>query len=197
MPLNEMRILLLVILALPFVAGIVVAALGARNRNAVRWIALGAVLVNLALTGFVIYRAVPTLQKPVADQSTFRPEFVPGDPGKETRGGPVASHSTAWNLMLVGTNGQDGKPAVVQFYIGLDGLNIWLIALTSFLLLPSVLVSWESIKERANEFYAWLLVLQGGLIGVFLAFDIVLFYVFFELTLVPLFFLIGIWGGPA
>src|SRR5947207_14109919 len=63
-------------------------------------------------------------------------------------------------------------------------------------MLPSVLVSWTAVDERVNEFYAWLLVLQTAMTGVFLAFDVVLFYVFFELTLVPLFFLIGIWGGP-
>src|SRR5213079_1671056 len=60
---------------------------------------------------------------------------------------------------------------------------------------PSVLISW-TIEERANEYFAWLLLLQTAMIGVFLSFDIILFYVFFELTLVPLFFLIGIWGGP-
>ena len=63
-------------------------------------------------------------------------------------------------------------------------------------MVPAVLVSWTAIEERVNEFYAWLLGLQAAMTGVFLAFDIVLFYVFFELTLVPLFFLIGIWGGP-
>ena len=57
-------------------------------------------------------------------------------------------------------------------------------------------MSWTSVNERDNEFYAWLLALEVAMIGVFLAFDIILFYVFFELTLVPLFFLIGIWGGP-
>src|SRR5205823_13141633 len=92
--------------------------------------------------------------------------------------------------------GGDGS-AAIQFYIGLDGLNIWLVALTSVLMVPSVLIGWESIKERANEYYAWLLLLQTAMTGVFLSFDLILFYVFFELTLVPLFFLIGIWGGSA
>src|SRR5205823_10161469 len=72
----------------------------------------------------------------------------------------------------------------------------WLVALTSLLMVCSVLFSWESIHERVNEYYAWLLMLQMAMVGVFLSFDILLFYVFFELTLVPLFFLIGIWGGP-
>src|SRR5207302_6786999 len=77
-----------------------------------------------------------------------------------------------------------------------DGLNVWLVLLTAVLMVSSVLVSWTSIQERVNEYYAWLLVLGAAMTGVFLAFDIILFYVFFELTLVPLFFLIGIWGGP-
>jgi NADH-quinone oxidoreductase subunit M len=91
----------------------------------------------------------------------------------------------------------DGQTtSAIQFFIGIDGLNIWLIVLTALLMVSSVLVSWHAVKERVNEFYAWLLVLQTAMVGVFLSFDIVLFYVFFELTLVPLFFLIGIWGGP-
>src|SRR5262249_35255392 len=73
---------------------------------------------------------------------------------------------------------------------------VWLVALTALLLVPSVLISWKAITERVNEYYAWMLLLEVGLLGVFVAFDIILFYVFFELTLVPLFFLIGIWGGP-
>src|SRR5262245_521969 len=193
MSLDLMRSLLLAILALPIVAAVVVAAMGSQNRNAVRWVALAAVAANLLLTGVVAYRAIPRLKMTEPGQTTFQPEYVPGDPGKHTKDGLTETHTTAWDLMPVGPVGKDGKTPQIQFFIGLDGLNIWLIVLTSFLLLPSVLVSWESIKERANEYYAWLLALQGGLIGVFLAFDIVLFYVFFELTLIPLFFLIGIW----
>jgi NADH-quinone oxidoreductase subunit M len=88
-----------------------------------------------------------------------------------------------------------GPAAVIQFYLGIDGLNIWLVVLTALLLVPSVLVSWTAIDDRVHEYYAWLLALETAMLGVFLSFDVVLFYVFFELTLVPLFFLIGIWGG--
>ncbi|MEX0613471.1 MAG: NADH-quinone oxidoreductase subunit M, partial [Pirellulales bacterium] len=70
------------------------------------------------------------------------------------------------------------------------------IVLTTILTVSCVLISWESIRERAAGFYACLLLLEAGLIGVFCAFDLVLFYVFFEFTLVPLFFMIGMWGGP-
>ena len=89
-----------------------------------------------------------------------------------------------------------GPGSAIEFYIGIDGLNIWLIVLTALLMVSAVLVSWKAVQERVHEFYAWMLLLQAAMVGVFLSFDIVLFYVFFELTLVPLFFLIGIWGGP-
>jgi NADH-quinone oxidoreductase subunit M len=113
--------------------------------------------------------------------TTFQPEFVPGDPGD--------THGTTWNLLPIGGG-------TIQFYVGIDGLNVWLVVLTALLMVTAVLVSWASVEERVNEYYAWLLALGTGMLGVFLAFDVILFYVFFELTLVPLFFLIGIWGGP-
>src|SRR5207245_665137 len=72
----------------------------------------------------------------------------------------------------------------------------WLVVLTAVLMVSSVLISWTAIHHRVHEYYAWLLALSSAMMGVFAAFDLILFYVFFELTLVPLFFLIGIWGGP-
>jgi NADH-quinone oxidoreductase subunit M len=83
----------------------------------------------------------------------------------------------------------------VQFSVGLDGLSLWLFCLSSLLLISSVLVSWEAIAERPALYYSMLLLLAGGCLGVFAARDIILFYVFFEFTLIPLFFLIGIWGS--
>ncbi|MEX0711845.1 MAG: NADH-quinone oxidoreductase subunit M [Pirellulales bacterium] len=83
----------------------------------------------------------------------------------------------------------------IRFSLGLDGLSLWLFALSALLMVTSVLVSWEAISERPVAFYSLLLVLETGMLGVFAARDIILFYVFFEFTLVPLFFLIGIWGS--
>jgi NADH-quinone oxidoreductase subunit M len=83
----------------------------------------------------------------------------------------------------------------VRFSIALDGLSLWLFALTTLLAVVSVLVSWEAIAEQASMFYRLLLILETGMLGVFTARDILLFYVFFEFTLIPLFFLIGIWGS--
>jgi NADH-quinone oxidoreductase subunit M len=83
----------------------------------------------------------------------------------------------------------------IQFAVGLDGLSFWLFGLSALLMVVCVLVSWEAISQRAASFYALLLVLEAGLLGVFAAEDVILFYVFFEFTLIPLFFLIGIWGS--
>jgi NADH-quinone oxidoreductase subunit M len=186
-----MRVLLLGLLVVPAVAAVVVALLGARRLDAIRWVSLGATLATAVVAAvlavhFAQLRA--RAEEPAAPQRpAFRPEIVPGDPGD--------THATAWNLVLLGRS-SNGEVAAMQFYVGLDGLNVWLVVLTAVLLVSGVLISWTSIQERVNEYYAWLLVLETGMIGVFLSFDIILFYVFFELTLVPLFFLIGIWGGP-
>jgi NADH-quinone oxidoreductase subunit M len=87
-----------------------------------------------------------------------------------------------------------GAPVDIRFSVGLDGLGVWLFGLSALLFVTSVLVSWEAIADRAPLFYAMLLLLEFGCLGVFVARDIILFYVFFEFTLIPLFFLIGIWG---
>ncbi len=87
-----------------------------------------------------------------------------------------------------------GAPVDIRFDVGLDGLGVWLFGLSALLFVTSVLVSWEAITDRAPLFYAMLLLLEFGCLGVFVARDIILFYVFFEFTLIPLFFLIGIWG---
>lgn len=80
--------------------------------------------------------------------------------------------------------------------LGVDGVSLWLVLLTVFLMPPALLASFESIRERQKEYYAWMLLLLGAMNGVFVARDLLLFYIFFELTLIPMFFIIGIWGGP-
>jgi len=82
----------------------------------------------------------------------------------------------------------------IHFAISVNGVSLWLILLSTFLTPLCVLISWRSIQTRAKEFYAFLLLLEFGLIGVFLAQDLFLFYVFWEVSLVPMYFLIGIWG---
>ncbi len=83
----------------------------------------------------------------------------------------------------------------ISYRVGIDGIALLLILLT-LLLLPLVLMaSWRTVTKRVKEYYLFLLLLQAGMIGVFLALDVFLFYVFWELMLVPMYFLIGIWGG--
>jgi NADH-quinone oxidoreductase subunit M len=82
----------------------------------------------------------------------------------------------------------------IHFAISVNGVSLWLILLSTLLTPICVLISWNYIKDRAKEFYAFLLLLEFGLIGVFLAQDLFLFYVFWEVCLVPMYFLIGIWG---
>jgi NADH-quinone oxidoreductase subunit M len=96
----------------------------------------------------------------------------------------------AW-FTLPGTSG--GIPVHVR--LGLDGLSVLMVGLTA-VLGPIVVLSTENhIRERVKEFMIWLLVMQAGMLGVFLALDVVLFYVFWETSLVPLYFIVGIWGG--
>ncbi len=82
----------------------------------------------------------------------------------------------------------------IRYHIALDGLSLWLVILTTLLTPIAIAVSWNYIDHRVKEFYAFLLLLEFGLIGVFISMDLFLFYVFWEICLVPMYFLIGIWG---
>jgi NADH-quinone oxidoreductase subunit M len=82
------------------------------------------------------------------------------------------------------------------YVIGIDGISFLLIMLTTLLGAISILSSWEAIQDRVKEYYVWFLVLQTGMLGVFMANDMFLFFVFWEAMLVPMYLLIGIWGGP-
>src|SRR2546423_9740355 len=82
------------------------------------------------------------------------------------------------------------------YNLGIDGISFLLIMLTTLLGWVSILSSWSAIEERTKEYYAWFLVLQTGMLGVFMALDFFLFFVFWEAMLVPMYLLIGIWGGP-
>ncbi|MES2280679.1 MAG: NADH-quinone oxidoreductase subunit M [Pseudomonadota bacterium] len=84
----------------------------------------------------------------------------------------------------------------VNYYIGVDGISLWFVLLTAFINVVVIIASWESITTRVNQYMAAFLILSGLMIGVFTALDGLLFYVFFEATLIPMYLIIGIWGGP-
>jgi len=156
---------LLLVIATPLVGALVAWVLGARGRHAVRQSAVVTAIFTLAGAGWLIIRSLQS------------PEAAAGE--------PYAVIEVPWLV--------DGI-FDVRLSLGLDGLSLWLFGLSALLSLTAVLVSWEAIKERTVGFYVLLLVLEAAMLGVFAARDVILFYVFFEFTLVPLFFLIGIWG---
>jgi NADH-quinone oxidoreductase subunit M len=82
-----------------------------------------------------------------------------------------------------------------RYHVGVDGISLWLVILTTLLMPIAVLSSWTAITKRQLTYYALMLLLQSAMIGVFVSLDLLLFYLFFEASLVPMFFLIGIWGG--
>jgi NADH-quinone oxidoreductase subunit M len=83
-----------------------------------------------------------------------------------------------------------------HYHLGVDGLSVWFVLLTAFITVIVVLAGWEVIEERVAQYYAAFLILSGLMIGVFSAVDGLLFYVFFEATLIPMYIIIGVWGGP-
>jgi NADH-quinone oxidoreductase subunit M len=82
-----------------------------------------------------------------------------------------------------------------NYHVGVDGISLWLVLLTTLLVPISILSSWNAVEKRTLSYYVFLLVLEAAMIGVFVSLDLLLFYLFFEASLVPMFFLIGIWGG--
>lgn len=137
------------------------------NRNSVRWFALIATVATLVCAVVLVAH------------------YPHADPGVRENFAQVDAPWFAWT----------GLPLNIRFTIALDGLSLWLFALTALLMVVAVLVSWEAIREQESLYYRLLLLLASGMLGVFVARDIILFYLFFEFTLVPLFFLIGIWGS--
>jgi len=165
-----MEILLLITVLVPLAGGVLLFLSPRLDYRQARSIALGTALAALALTAVLMLAFKPGLTTP---QFAF--------------GGPNGPYGFRW---------LGADQASIRFALGLDGLSVGLFGLTSLLLITAIFASWESVKERPALHYAFLLSLETGLLGLFSSLDVVLFYIFFEFTLIPLFFLIGIWGGP-
>lgn len=84
----------------------------------------------------------------------------------------------------------------ISYILGVDGISLLLVLLTTLLTAVAILSAWNAIETRVKEFYAFMLLLETSMVGVFLALDLFLFFIFWEFSLVPMYFLIGIWGGP-
>lgn len=83
-----------------------------------------------------------------------------------------------------------------NYHIGIDGISLWFVVMTAFITMLVVLASWHNIAGRLNQYMGAVLILSGLMIGTFSVLDALMFYVFFEATLVPMYLIIGIWGGP-
>src|SRR5512134_3968966 len=84
----------------------------------------------------------------------------------------------------------------MYYYLGLDGISVLFVLLSTLVTVLCVLISWDSIKTKTKEFFISLLVMEGAMIGVFCSLDFMLFYIFWEAMLIPMYLLIGVWGGP-
>ncbi len=166
-----MASLLLITVLLPLFGALVLAFWPSSDYRTARWFALGTSLVALGLS------LVLAVNFDTTTAAKYQFAFQSGG-----------------HLGLPWINLGNGPG--IRFALGLDGISLTLLVLTTFLMIPSIFSSWESVKERAPLHYALLLALETGLLGLFSSLDVVLFYIFFEFTLVPLFFLIGIYGGP-
>src|SRR5436190_4331753 len=103
-------------------------------------------------------------------------------------GGGMAEFHFEENVSWIGTIG-------ARYHVGVDGISLWLVLLTTLLMPISILSSWTAISKRQSTYYVLMLLLESAMIGVFVSLDLLLFYLFFEASLVPMFFLIGVWGG--
>jgi NADH-quinone oxidoreductase subunit M len=151
----------------PLVGVLVLLFIPGEKKNALRWTAL---LTSLATFGLSIWMLTLFRQAEATDAG--------------------ALHLTL-NLPWIQVAGWN-----IHYYVGVDGLSILLVLLTTFLTPISILSTWTAIEERVKDFMLFFLLLEVGMSGVFLAQDLFLFYIFWEFTLVPMYFLIGIWGGP-
>ena len=156
-----------VVVLFPLVGVLVLLFLPSGRKDLLRWTALVTTLVTFGLSIWML------------TQFRAAEAVAPGD-----------LHLTLtlpW-IQVAGWN--------ISYALGVDGLSILLVLLTTFLTPISILSTWSAVEERVKDFMLFFLLLEVGMLGVFLAQDLFLFYIFWEFSLVPMYFLIGIWGGP-
>jgi NADH-quinone oxidoreductase subunit M len=183
-------LLAIALVVIPVAAASLLLVFGASSRSGLpRWVALGSTIVTLVVAGTLanIYYNEHTLGAVAEGPSAQEAPPSPISPGYEYRRPWLEFKSTASGIE---------QTLQLEVHLGVDGISVALMVLTALLTASCVLISWNAIREREAEYYVALLFLQAGLFGVFCAFDLILFYVFFEFTLIPLFFLIAMWGGP-
>jgi NADH-quinone oxidoreductase subunit M len=163
----------------PLIAAIAIAILPAaradRARSIALWSSAALCLFGLVLWSAAAFGSAPLVGETKLDWIVIGEKAFDDDPGEQSP------------KVLNGL--------VVRYHVAADPISAPLIALTAILMPLAIGCSWRSITTRTREYYAWMMLLAAGMFGVFLARDMLLFYIFFEFTLLPLYFLIGIWGG--
>lgn len=158
------------LIAIPLLTAFAVLFSPARQSHLIRWIAVIGSGIHLLLTGYVTYifwqEASPQLTS-ISESLTTTLFLV---------------EKFAWFESLG-----------IQYFVGLDGISLFMVILTSIVIFTGILASWN-VTERSKEFFALLLILVSGVFGVFVSFDLFLFFVFYEVAVLPMYLLIGIWG---
>jgi NADH-quinone oxidoreductase subunit M len=150
----------------PLVGVLVLLFINSEAKNTIRWTAIGTALVTFVISLWAFF---------------FSGQYNPASGDLQL----VAKYD--W-IMVAGWN--------IRYYVAADGLSVLLILLTTFLTPIAILSTWTAVEDRVKDFMMFFLMLEVGMLGVFIAQDLFLFYIFWEFTLVPMYFLIGIWGGP-
>ncbi len=158
--------ILVLLLIIPLLGGLIAWALAGRNSLAARWVSLAALILDSGLVLFFFTKVIMIFL------------YVP------TGTTPYLDQINVPWIPQLGIN----------FHLAVDGLSLLMVLLTLFLGIISVACSWTEIHERVGFFHFILMATITGILGVFLAMDLMLFYFFWELMLVPMYFLIGIWG---
>lgn len=168
------------IVFIPLITALVIIANPSSNPKWPRWIALAGASLHLLVTAFLSYLFV---NQPKGTQPNV--DSLVGAAGTKT----TLSLSYVEQFDWFKTMG-------VQYLLGIDGISLAMIVLTSIVIFTGVLASW-SVEKRSREFFALLLILVTGVFGVFVSFDLFLFFVFYEVAVLPMYLLIGIWGTGA
>ncbi len=183
------NVLLTSLWLLPLIGLVIVLVLPQRSESAVRWIALVFTSATFLATLIMLQAYLADVHAPLTERATHNrlvSSGVAGDPA-------TIDESQGMNDLVV------RRPWIpyfnIQYYLGVDGISLSLVVLTGLVSVLACLASWK-IDKQVKGYFALFLLLLASMMGVFISLDLFLFYVFFEVMLLPMYFLIGIWGGP-
>jgi NADH-quinone oxidoreductase subunit M len=183
------NVLLTSIWLLPVIGLAIVLAVPKRSESAVKWIALAFTSATFLATLIVLLAYLAEDRAPLSERAAHNLLISPGGVGDPTE----ADESQGQGDLVVR---RAWIPYFnIQYYLGVDGISLSLVVLTGLVSVLACLASWK-IDKQVKGYYALFLLLLASMMGVFISLDLFLFYVFFEVMLLPMYFLIGIWGGP-